>query len=394
MRRKLEFEGITENSTLSAAQISEFGMKQSFLKVENNVLRSMGELKEKAGRLIQGSSSAYLCLMGPYFQRLQELIKRDLNKNNFMCFTSGVSTMDCANHIMKIDGDLLENDVSSWDASLNIMFADLEIWLCELLKAPPAVIQLLKNNRIKHGRTFFGFAYTVPGTRASGEPFTSLFNSLWNCCIHLYIYCVNTNSTVVECRAVLRGLFQGDDCALKLPKRLNIDWQLWFLFFGFESKAVIRANPFDLEFCSMRLYPVKEGWCFGPKIGKVISKLGYFISPPQTINPKVMLRGVCLGLLPNCSFLFPLRSLVFRLMDLTSDVNALPTHREDWQMTYSACTGTAETDSAIEHHYNITPGILSTFEREIDKPLGDDSRKMVFGYICDKDTSGPKFYLH
>jgi len=394
-RALMEEEGINESTILSAADLADYGVKSSFLKVENTVYRSMGRVKQKAGRLIQGSRPRYLCLMGPWFQRLQSYIKRDLNKNNFLCFTSGVSTKDCASLITELDNEYVENDVSAWDSSLDIEFARLELWLCRMLRAPAAVLQLMENNIKKRGRTFFGFKYSVDGTRASGEPFTSLFNSLWNCCIHLFIFCFSQGVTIQQARLLIRGLFQGDDCLLSIPKNLRINWRFWFRCFGFDCKAIVKFNPIDLEFCSMRLYPVEGGHCFGPKIGKVISKIGYFINPPHYLHPCVLLRGVALGLLPASSFLKPLECVLSKILQLTEPHFALPMHREEWQMRFSVCKATPATDVAINYHYNLTGDLLTMFINEIGNlKLGSDTVGPCFRYVCDKDTSGDQFYLH
>jgi hypothetical protein len=394
MNEKLKSEHIDVNTVLSDDQLRDYRGKSSFLKVENNCYRSRAGFKHKAGRLIQGSRPAYLCLVGPWIQRLQDYMKRDLNKNNFMCFTSGVSSFDCASLLMGRDGQLLENDISAWDSSLDMFFADLETWLVEYLGAPRAVIDLIKQNRTKHGRTFFGFKYRVDGTRASGEPFTSLFNSFWNMCIHLFVYCFTQGMSVQQARTLIIGLFQGDDGAMNLPHGVNINWVMWFRFFGFTSKAVYRANPLDLEFCSMRLYPVLEGWCFGPKIGKVLSKLGFFVMPPLNTNPLVLMRGVCLGLAPSGSFLKPLAMVLDRIMTLTSSVHANAMRREEWQMSLSKCTPTTDTESAVSYHYGVGTNLLNALKNELEVPLGDDRRKHVYNYLCDKDTSAPQFYLH
>jgi len=394
-RAQMTKECIDESTTLSASELADYGIKSSFLKVENTVYRSMGRVKQKAGRLIQGSRPRYLCLMGPWFQRLQSYIKRDLNKNNFLCFTSGVSTKDCASLITELDNEYVENDVSAWDSSLDVEFARLELWLCQKLKAPKAVLQLLENNIKKRGRTFFGFKYSVDGTRASGEPFTSLFNSLWNCCIHLFIFCFSFGVSVQQSRNFIRGLFQGDDCLLSIPKNLGINWRYWFRCFGFDCKATVKFNPIDLEFCSMRLYPVEGGHCFGPKIGKVISKIGYFINPPQYLHPCVLLRGVALGLLPASSFLKPLECVLSKILQLTEPHFALPMHREEWQMRFSVCKATPATDVAINYHYNLTGDLLTLFMNEIGNlKLGSNTVGPCFRYVCDKDTSGEQFYLH
>lgn len=394
VRLKLTKDGIDEYTQLSAAEVAAFGVKSSFVKVENNTYRTPAGIKVKACRLIQGSKAEYLCLLGPYFQRLQDYIKRDLNKNNFMCFTSGVSTQHAAELLTSLNGVILENDVSAWDSSLDVEFADLETWLIEQMGAPIAIRQLMRANRFKRGKTQFGYKYSVLGTRASGEPFTSLFNSLWNMCIHLFIYCIMTGRTVQQCRGVIRGLFQGDDCAMNVPIGTNINWQMWFRLFGFDCKAIVRQSYTDVEFCSMRLYPVKTGWCFGPKIGKVLNKLGYFISPPLNVHPMVLLRGTCLGLYPAASFLRPLRIVLDSILSRTKEFEAHPTRREEWQMRFSSCESTEATDIAIEHHYDLTEYHLRELTCEVNVSLGDGSRKIMYEYLCDRDTGGPQLYLH
>jgi hypothetical protein len=220
---KMSKEGITYDSVLDKRTLRKYNKKAAFLKVENTNHRSMGEVTEKAGRLIQGCQPEYIVLCGPWFQKLQQYIKRDWNKNNFICFTSGVSTHHAAQALNKIPISVkVETDISAFDSSQDIFMAEEEVLWCKKFGAPRAVIDLMRNDITKFGTTFFGWFYSVFGIRCSGKPDTSLFNSIWNGLINCFIICATNGLTIDEARALIIILVQGDDGAMGISCSLQV----------------------------------------------------------------------------------------------------------------------------------------------------------------------------
>jgi len=389
---RLVADGITDDSNLSQSQLYQYTIRSSFVKVENNLYRSPLGVKEKAPRLIQGAQPEFICLVGPWVMALQDLLKRRWNQKHNLCFTSGISAEDCADFIMQGDGKLLEDDLGSFDCSISKPWCDFEVWMCKRLRAPRAVIQLMKANIFTHGKTHFGWRYKCEGTRKSGDPYTSIMNSIINGLSHLYLYCRWTGRSVLEARDSIRMLLQGDDNAMRHSESFEFPWREGMATLGFDSEAIYREKPEDLEFCSNRLYPVADGYVFGPKPGKVMAKLGYIINPPVNVTRESMMRGVALGLQQNCHFIPPLHAVVKRILELTENhqaffVKEFEEHKVNVARQHIS---TVETMLLLDNHYYWDYGIQHQFEKSLQKMKLGDTYPQVCDLLLDRDTSGPQ----
>jgi len=95
-------------------------------------------------------------------------------------------------------------------------------------------------------------------------------------------------------------VIQGDDnllCHRYLDHR--IEWVDRMRDLGFDSEATYRRDILDAEFCSNLVYKCDKGLVFGPKPGRVISKLGYFINPPNILTQRVSSEGQLWGCIPR-----------------------------------------------------------------------------------------------
>jgi len=328
-RAKLEAEGIDEHTRLSKQQCRAWTVRGGFVKVEHNVHRNNHDIKVKVCRTIQSAQPEFIALVGPAIMALQDKIKRDLNRNNFACFTSGVSAADVAKVLTSIHGNIVENDVTAWDASYSEFLCVLEVQICQMLGLPKATIQLMRANINTRGVTTHGVRYKRRGMRKSGDPYTSLLNSLMNILLHCYIIHTQTKWSVAKMRRCVRLVVQGDD-AVCVIAHTRFDFKTKLLALGFEGIAIWRNSYDRVEFCSMRLYPVHGGWCFGPKVGKVLAKAGFFLDPPMDVHPRTLVRGTALGLLPCASFIEPLRIYLERVLQLTGDADDRAGGREEW----------------------------------------------------------------
>jgi len=333
---KLREQGIDENSNLTRNELYKYTLRKSFVKVENNLYSSpQCDLHDKAPRLIQGATPEFIALVGPAFMSIQAEIKRVWSRNHMVWFTSGASTKDTADYITKDRSwRIFENDVSAWDASMHELLGELEVWLAAKMGARPAVIQLMRANIDTHGVTNSGIRYSVKGTRKSGDPYTSCFNSVINGLMHLF--CIFKGGVSIEdlCR-VVKMLVQGDDNAMRHSPFINPDWSLIYRL-GFRADNIYRKSELELEFCSSRLYPVddgKDGYCFGPKIGKLLNKFLCFINPPLNVHPCSVARGVAMGLQLVATYVPLIANLVDRVLWLTRGHSVYYDRQQDWKMT-------------------------------------------------------------
>jgi len=189
---------------------------------------------------------------------------------------------------------MFENDVSAWDSSVCEKLCKLEVWIAKNFGAPRAVLDLMLANIDTHGRTTNGWSYRCKGTRKSGDPYTSCFNSLLNALMHLFVFHLQTGISTVDFSSSIRMMVMGDDNLMRHAGG-KINFHDDILQLGFESVSRYRSNVWDVEFCSSTPVNVDGGFVFVPKIGKVFAKFGYFINPPVAVDSNSILRGVCIG---------------------------------------------------------------------------------------------------
>lgn len=293
---ELESIGVTADSNLSRKFCRRETSRKSFVKVENQMYSSEFGVKEKAPRLIQGARPNFIALVGPWFSSFQRYVKSKWNSDHFIYFTSGATTKQMGEYISG-PGQIFENDVSAYDSSICKDLCELEIWIARQYGAPTAVLQLMTANIETHGYTSCGWRYAVTGTRKSGDPYTSVFNSMLNALMHLFVFMRQTKLSINDARQSIRMLVQGDDNLMRHGGD-RLLWRPTFLKLGFDTESIYRANLSEAEFCSSVLMPTKTGHTFVPKLGRVLAKFGYFINPPKNVPPAAIIRGVCLGFGP------------------------------------------------------------------------------------------------
>jgi hypothetical protein len=275
-----------------------YTMRKSFVKVEGNLYRSPAEhtFKHKAPRLIQGACPEFVAIEGPFTASIQLAVKRVWNKKFFMYYSCGAKNTELGKYITELmDRQVLEDDVSAFDSSIGPEICKLEYWMFKKFGATPLQAQLFKANNNTHGVTSKGIRYKVPGTRKSGDPWTSLFNSILNGCMHLWAFCRLRGVTVSQAMDMFRVVVQGDDSVV-IHSGSRLPFKAELLRLGFDCECNYKDSLFDVEFCNSIIYKTLDGtYCMGPKVGRVLSKLGYFYNPPVQQHPKSVLRGVACG---------------------------------------------------------------------------------------------------
>jgi len=391
---RLEAEGISELSALTRSQLYMFTKRSSFVKVENDLYSSPLGRKCKAPRLIQGATPEFICLVGPWIMALQDMMKRRWSTKNFVCFTSGVTAKKAAEFITMASGQWLEDDLAKFDATIRRAWCEYEVWLCRQFGAPRAVVELMEANIKTHGVTHHGWKYKCEGTRKSGDPYTSVMNSVINGISHVYLYCLWTGKTVEYLRnsKEFRMLVQGDDNLMRHPGLKHFNWEKGMASLGFESEAIYRARAEDAEFCSSRIYETTGGVTFGPKPGRVLAKLGYIINPPQGVSRESMVRGIAIGLKKNSYFLPPVKTVIDRLLQLTEGHTAWFERKqfEAFSPSTDRCDSTVEVMSSLNATYYWDYGIQKQFQVRVDKMQLGDSYSPIASLLLDRDCGGPQ----
>jgi hypothetical protein len=395
-RTKLEREGIDEWSTLTSEQLYKWTKRAAFVKMECNLYRAGPNIKRKTPRLIQGAPPEFVCLVGPWFAALQKKIKRDWNINNFITYTSSISNLKLANKLVRFNGRLAEDDVSMWDASVGLGLCQLEARMTRRwFKAPPAVAALVDANIFTHGKTMNGIKYKVRGTRKSGDPYTSLYNSVLNALLHVWLLAVHNRWSYHRCSQRITMFVQGDDNAMSVRNGTYPDVARGMRDLGFDAKFILRSSYVQLEYCSMRITRVKEGYTFGPKIGRIFAKTGYFINPPLNVSRESIVRGTMLGLVQSCHHLAPLMSLIQANLRLCGDAKPYRIRQEEWKTIGVMCTATTETMADLHEQYFWSRAMQNRLDHTLQRvtSLDDSIDTPLVRLLCDVDTSAPKLLL-
>jgi len=395
---RLVLDGFDETSNLSKSKLYQWTKRSSFVKVENDLYSTVLGRKNKAPRLIQGAQPEFIVLVGPWIMALQDAIKGKWTTKSPLCFTSGVTAEAAGAYISDFDGEWLEDDIGSFDSSVDVQWCEYEVWLCTKFRAPKAVVDLIRANIHTHGKTHHGWKYKCEGTRKSGDPYTSLFNSVINGLCHLHLFCTWENVTVKTVRAhkMIKMLLQGDDNLLRHPFGRRYPWVEGMRGLGFDSEAIYRDHYFEAEFCSSRLYKVDNGdYVFGPKPGRVLAKYGYVINPPPNVNSNSLLRGIALGLKRAVSFIPPLKSVTDRTLQLTEGNKAVYMQKRFSPFDSSLPIKRVHNLSvdvylSLNHHYDWDYSKQSSFVKTLDSASLGDELPYLSRLMLDRDTGGPQ----
>jgi len=427
---RLNSEGIDEFTPLTDSQCKQWTLRSSFLKMENLLYRTPCGIKNKAPRFISGAEAEFICIVGPWMMACQDRFKKSWGLNHFITFTSGKSNEEIGECISNDDygHHFFEDDIGTFDSSVSMPLLWLEYELFRRWGAPRAVLRLIKANMKTRGRTKHGFRYKVWATRKSGDPYTSLGNSLLNGLMHYYIAKVDTfkNKLVPHVRCwrdknkkfhyeelklntkrkridveqtkyimkILKMLVQGDDNVGRSKKK--IDWVPYMSKFGFNSEAINHTSIYDAQFCSSRFYPTEDGVVMGPCPGKVISKFGYYVEKPEHVSVEQLLRGSAIGLYKQCYFIEPIRVLLDHIIEQTEGVNAYFTKNYDWALkTKNYHEPTGHTAAILDSVYGWKNKYAEHFKNCL--PSVKDPKHLKLPYLetmFDLDTNGPKVWFN
>lgn len=403
-------EGINHDTKLTRQQWKKWTIRESFVKTENLNYRTPIGILDKAPRLIQGGKAEFICLVGPWIASLQNSVKEDWNSRNFICFTSGVKASDAAKLVTEFPV-WMEDDVSAWDASCSKELLEIELWLYKKFGAPMATRQLMEANVNTVGITSSGLLYWRDGCRKSGDPYTSLGNSILNGLIHLYIFCRHHKIGIRECRKRLHMLVQGDDSLINVNRKDDIEWKSEMLKFGFKSIGTYKTNIDEVEFCSSRLYKNQYTTTFGPIPGKVIGKFGVYCSPPLDLNPYDVLYGSAVGLQYSSGSVPILNKFVEKNIEMSNRLRkenkyrdkqllrvstvllALSGLTQPWKMNYTQQAIDSHTLSLLIERYSYSSLMGIKINKEIDNLSYTTYNESKFlNFVVDHDSSGPHLY--
>lgn len=210
-----------------------------------------------------------------------------------------------------------ETDYSSFEGSYSMKF----LRVCEyqflryMAKNNPVVSNMIKHvythkNLLKwsNRKGQYG-SCSVPGSRMSGEMWTSCMNGFTN--MMLFLFCVE--KTEVDHPKEYDFVVEGDDGFLGTNFKLDTSWVGKL---GFNLKCDAVANVNDCSFCGICMYEGK----YVPDIPKQLFKFGFTFDPGcrnSNKRRKSMARAKALSLYHNGSGIPILQELALNTLKLT-----------------------------------------------------------------------------
>jgi len=350
-----------------------------FVKVEKLVHSSDVEVKQGDPRLIQGRQDQFNVIVGPWMWSAQKVLGEHFDASHPLFMTSG-ATAEVIGAWFDVVGHndpayrYNDDDFNRFDASIRGVVYQSRILVYQRLRCPELVLYLYEASRRRRGNTPHGVSYTVVETVASGDPDTSVGNSLCHGLVKLHLYhtlncpsgeVFRPNTVLSTCRRLgLRLAVASDDGVDICLRNCLQPPPSAYQGLGLSIESNIRVNSYDLEFCSGRFWPTADGSVYAIKPGRLLSKLGYYIN----IHPKHLgatHRATLLQVRKDCAFIPIVTACVDRQMSIIEVGQGRPLG-EGFKDFYSIRSRTShrpvpETWQMLSHLYDWTERTQAAF---------------------------------
>lgn len=293
-------------------------IRSAFVKRELSMPDPTRKNREKDPRIIQGVSDRSNVALGPWMWAFSKLLARKWSWRKNVAYASGMTPEDVGRwfdyQVDRLPGCCaIECDLSRMDSTVSkeAIAYERRVYLKHGLDGEALVAFDGQARTI--GVSVYGYKYKVLATRKTGDPNTSCGNSM-------------LMGVVVD--RFMKGssqwasLIMGDDVVILASQTVSISALVSICRdAGFVAVPKKHLNPRDASFCSQRFWPTADGTVLGPKVGRLLCKIGFAI---DRADARVHMRGVILGLKNCMSFVPLLRSYAWHILRLTSGVKATP----------------------------------------------------------------------
>lgn len=205
----------------------------------------------------------------------------------------------------------------------------------------------LKATGFRHAQRF-----SVPAVLGSGVTETSIDSAFRNAC--------GLVTTFGEPRwGELVFAFNGDDYLIISRRQRLPDPGVFaqrMLSLGFECSYAITPFRHEVEFCQMLPYPTADGTVWGPKIGRVLSRLPWCTTASRD-DP----RGVAIGMWRSVAHIPFLREYVQRVLFLCRGTKVRPVDYAHRAVAAREHEADASTWAFIAERYALHPADLIAF---------------------------------
>jgi hypothetical protein len=325
--------------------------------------------KDYDPRLISSFSARFNVFFGPMLYSWGKSLSSSWNKDHFILYTSGSRAEDISDWVLTNltrmgvtidDVDFIYSDEKRQDSHVTCEAYEFEFEMFEFMGIPTWFVNELRKTTKVHGITKnHGHHYFRKGGRNSGQPNTSSGNSHMNAIKFIYSLWLQKPwdwSNIPFCLCV-----QGDDnlCLMRKDYSQHIDVDpivQTSAQYGFEIKICQKtSNIYEIDYCSKIFYPVAThplGYILGPKIGKVLFKIGF--AKKKVKDSYAHNRGIALSLWNDVQQIPILSTWVEKLMQLTEGVTPIEQPYDHGIHARQPHTATDEVYELMYHRYNIT----------------------------------------
>lgn len=297
--------------------------KSASLYLCNSFIKREFYSEPKEARIINARSEMFRALVGPCIKEIEHAVIYNRH------FIKGKQPQDVVNRMLEIQKTythIAETDYSSFEGSFN---QDV-LQACEydlfhyMLANNPGVWKIIKQvyvtkSRLCFSTTPFHDISVFPGSRMSGDMWTSLGNGFTN--MMLFLYCAKNSMTRTAWRNTENKydfLVEGDDGFFGYDFDLDLTRVSRL---GFVLKLAHAEDINQLSFCGIKISPSGHPI---PDVPRVLEKFGYDFddtiinnySTTSTNHEMKLMRAKAMSLLatgPGCPILQPLAQKVLEL---------------------------------------------------------------------------------
>jgi hypothetical protein len=313
-------------------------------------------------RQIMAAPPQFVAIVAPFIKALTGFVRRKLQSGNLI-YAPGMPEEELSRMVSERHWDHRANgDFNAYDSNQGRDMGEEECSIFKRYGAATAMRQLLRANLDVHGGSRLGVKFELPYCRLSGDPHTTLMNTVWNLLAMSFVYCEARGCHPRDMDVLF--LAGGDDSQLNYDGEI-IDFESGLAALGLPATVVHVAEMSEVEFLSCRLTRTTRGWRFIPMVGKLIGKLAFSVrATPDTAA--AVLRGGALSLVAQMSGSPIGIAYIDTLLRITSGVTAVPVLDEPWKML-ATHTGspTDETWDDLLVQYSWNEALQSELEADL-----------------------------
>jgi hypothetical protein len=289
--------------------------RQAFVKREKLLKRVGDRVLDFDPRVIMATSVHNNALLGPYIYALQEAFRAVWSPDTDTFFSCGYTNVVVGEYVHRAFDDgfcfAFVLDKSRFDQCITTRALEVEFQIYEsILKPTTRARQMLYAQLNTIGYTPQGCRFECPGRRKSGDPNTSLGNTLL--CV------LAARHTLDSLHMHARIMALGDDMVVFARTNCFQDFVDHQSAFGFATKGYVTSEPVDIVYMSSHPLPAtfngQQVWAMTPLLAKTLVKFCYSHSYVAIRKPAEVLRGMCRSLLSTAGHNEPLCMFLNRIL--------------------------------------------------------------------------------